>query len=620
MALNVSAGQFVLPGSTAPDALMHLQQTMYQRNLANQRLELAKEAKREQAGTFIQNQLNPEHFGTGTVYDPVINQNLNAIRQQAFELAQKGADIPTIMQTIGPAMNKVNQYYSAAKTITKNVDDYLKAMHENKMDVGYKMGDLRQAALRSAFLGKDDNGNDKLNDPASINLSTNYVHKAIQDNPSAYTTDEALLDYAKNSAKSTRLNNITTHDQLGNTTKKSIEATGANWEIPEADAKGNIVMVPDYDHATDNGQVLSHSGPDGQQQPIRLFNEQRFDQMMQSRPAIADYIRGQVQQHLSEYKGPDGKPIDIGSPTAKLLARALAYQYLAANGTSTVKSVQDLNKPSSAEVQIHVFGNKEQQSYDRTMGSLEAKQDAGALGIGPQKTNPVQALIKVFNNDPSYLDGPATVIGGKSVVDITNRLPKAELRWGHGEKDAYAGAYYDPSGRTLMLKKKDGTIESIPEKQAGQFLARIAEANGVPLSAVKPALTAGGFSLGSFKNAAAAPDISGKVAEAARQARQQKTQKGLDLLDTDEDAGSKKLSGLEVPGGTIDKISVRGGFRTTFGASKYAVDVKGTDGQMDTKYFKDKDALKQFLNSGDIISSRAARAQAEYDRRKAQNQ
>lgn len=512
MALNISEGQFVLPGSSAPDALSHLSQTLFMRNIQNQRLELAREQKRDEAAGFIQQELNPEHFGTGTIYDPVINQNLSAIRQRAFAMATNGADKAAIQMAIGPAMDKLNQYQMTAKTVAKNVDDYLKVMHENKMDEGYKMGDLRQAALQSAFTTKDKDGNIALVDPSNVNPSVNYIQKAINDNPGAYTTDEALINYAKNSPKSTRQSTITTHDQLGNTSKRMVDITGANWEIPEADAKGNITMVPNYDYATDNGQVIMHTGPDGRQQPVRLFNEQHFNQMMASKPAIADYIKGEVQQHLNDYRDANGKPIDLSSPSAKLLGRAIAYQILAANNNSSVKSVQDLNKPSGAEVAIHVYGNKEQQSYDRTMGNLEAKSDAGAAGLTRGKENTIQSLVRVFNNDPNYLDGAPTKVNGTAVIDITNKLPKGQLKYvvdeqdqKAGKKTNYQGVYYDPAGRQLILKNMHGGIETISESHAGQFFARIAEANGVPLSAVKPAMAAGGWSGGEIRKCRRSP-------------------------------------------------------------------------------------------------------------------
>jgi hypothetical protein len=600
MALNISAGEFVLPQSTAPDALAHLSQTMWQHNIQNQRLDLAKEQKREQAGNFIERNLDPAHFGTGTVYDPVITQNLNAVRQQAVTLAQQGADIPTIMQAIGPGMNKINSYYSAAKTVSKQVDDTIKGMRDNKMDEGYKMDDVKLGALKSALMTKDKDGNDVLADPDNINLSKNYVQEAIKANPGQYTTDEALTNYAKLSPKSTRENTVSTVNGQGHAVKKSLDVTAANWEVPEADAKGNVNMVPAYDHAVDGDKVLTHTGPDGQEQPIRLFDEGYFDKMMASKPGVADYIKGQVQLHLKDYKDANGKAIDMSSPQAKLVARAIAYQELSGAGNSTVKQNSE-NKVSPQQISINLNGNQQTQAYNKETGTLDAKYDAGQAGKTPAaKDNTIQALSKVFNNDPAYMDGPATTKSGVPVVDITNKLPKAELRFGHGEKEAYKGAYYDPAGRQLILEKKDGTTEKVPEAQAGQFFGRVAEANGVPLGAVKNTLRAAGFNNGAFGGAGAAPDVAGRAAASFQAAHQAQAQKGTALLDTDEAAGSKHLKGLTVPGGKVESVSVRGGFKTTFGADKYSVDVKGADGKITPMTFKDKAALNTFLNTNSI--------------------
>ena len=601
MALNVSEDQFVLPQSSVPDALAHLSQTMWQHNIQSQRLDLAKEQKREQAGTFIERNLDPSHFGTGTVYDPVITSSLNAARQQAVTLAQQGADIPTIMQAIGPSMNKINSYYSAAKTVSKQVDDTIKAMRDNKMDEGYKMADVRSGALKSAFMTKDKDGNDVLADPDNVNLSTNYVQKAITDNPGAYTTDEALTNFAKQSPKSTRQQSITTMDSKGNSTKKNVEVTAANWEVPEDDGKGNISLVPAYDHATDNGQLITHKGPDGQDQPIRLFDEGQFDRMMKSKPGLADYVKGQVQQHLQDYKDANGKEIDINSPQAKLVGRAIAYQELQGNGNSTVRQVQE-NKVAPQQITLNLEGTQQQQAYNKEMGVEQAKNDASAQGIAPQKENTVSALGKVFNNDPAYMNGPLTKKGGIPVVDITSKLPKAQLLFGHGEKDAYSGVYYDPAGRQLILDKKDGTTEKVPEAQIGQFFGRVAEANGVPVGAIKPLMNAAGWSNGKFGSPGAAPDIATRANQEAAAAHQTKAKGGLDVIDTDADAASKHLRGLDVPGGKVAAVNVRKAWQTTFGADKYSVDVKGADGKVTTQTFKDKNALQGFLNKGAVTA------------------
>lgn len=601
MSLNISEGQFVIPQSNVGHELMALSQTMYQRNMANQRLDLAREQKRQEAGNFIEKATDPEHFGTGTVYDPVINQTLNGIRQQAVDLAQKGADIPTIMQQIGPGMNKVNQYYTAAKTVNKQIDDQVKAMHENKMDLGYKLADAKAGALKSALMQQDKDGNWVLQDPANINLSKNYLSQEITDHPELYTTNEALEDYAKNSPKSTRMDAVTNVDKNLRTNKTSVKVTGANWETPEQDADGKIQMVPKYDHATDGGQVLTHT-VDGKEEPIRLMDEGAFDQMMANKPGAADFIKGQVRIHAGEYKDANGKPLDMSSPQAKLIARGIAYKELANAGNSTVSTIEQAGKPTGAEINLHYYGNDEDRSYNREIGKgyadWQLQQEGKKVPKGAEKENTIQSLIKVYNNDPSYMDGPTAKVDGVPVVDITGKLPKAEIRWGHGEKDAYSHAYWDPAGRQLIMQKKDNvTYEKIPEGQAGQFFGRIAEANGVPIAAIKPALQSGGWTGGRFTSAGAAPDVAGRANSEASAARSAKVSKGLEKLDTDETNGPTELKGVDVPGGKIDKIDIRGNFRTTFGADKYSMDIKGADGKITTQTFKDKSALHQFLSS-----------------------
>src|ERR1700743_1965874 len=97
MALNAS--EFVVPGfgGNPGDALTALSNRLWMRNMQTERLALAQEQKREQAGNFLREYLNPKQYLTGSLYDPVVNAQLQRTMQHGAELAAQGADIPTIL-------------------------------------------------------------------------------------------------------------------------------------------------------------------------------------------------------------------------------------------------------------------------------------------------------------------------------------------------------------------------------------------------------------------------------------------------------------------------------------------------------------------------------------------
>lgn len=604
MALNISEGQFVTNPVDPSAAIQRAQQTLWQRNMQNQRLNLMKEARQNQVSNEVYNETDPSKYYTGSVYDPVITQNLQQAKQMGMDLASKGAGVAEIQQAIGPLMDKIKTYSMTAKAVNQQIDATIKRMQDNKMDVGYKLGDAAMGAKQSALMKRDADGNLVPKDPSEINLSTNFLQDEIGNHPDEYTTNEALQTFAQHSGKSTRQNEVLVTQPNGNSVKKSVKVIGANWEVPEADAQGNIQMVPAYDHATNAGQVLHHTivGADGKEtdEPIRLFDEAHFDQMMRSQPAVADYIRGQVMQHIGEYKDANGKPVTMSSPVAKLIARGIAYKELASAGNSTVETMNE-NKVSPAMVNVHVYGDKEQQAYDSAMGRAEAKSDAQQQGLAPGKTNAVQAIAQVFNNNPNYMDGAIVKVGDQNVIDITSKMPKGELQYTNqfGKKQPFQGVYYDPAKREIIVKKMGG-YEHYPEAQAGQLAAQIAEANGVPISTVKSTLASSGWNNGKFGSPGELPDVAGRANAQFAAAHQEKVQSGLTKLDaaSDDASGTAALKGIDVPGGKIDAVSIRGGFKTMLGADKYAVDVKNSAGKISTLTFKDRAALAAFLHQG----------------------
>jgi hypothetical protein len=611
MALNVSTDQFILPrGEDASQSLSKVTNMLWMRNMQKQRLELAKEGKREQAGNFLKDYLNPEHYLTGSEYDPVVSTKLQALMTKGAKMAEEGADAPALLMGLGPGVSEVNQYVTKAKVINKQIDTTIAGMKENKMQ-GYDYAKLRDAALKGAFHKKDPTtGQDiGLNEASDVDPSTNWVMKAIQDKPGELTTAGDFDAFARESPKQRTLADITQYTKSGGLTKNRVHLTGQNWLVPETDEKGATTgLVPQYDHANDGGQVLEHTFTDstGKQTkaPIRLLDEGVFDNMMAQKPGAADYIKGLVSKHLNEYNAGSDSKIEMGSPHAKLVARALAYDELNRRADKGIEHVEVLDKPSAAQVQVRVFGGKEQQAYDRTKGSIEAKED---MGVGPAaKVNTVDAFTKVFNNDPDYNDGPATTVGGRNVVDITAKMPKAGVKFGKAAGDIYTHVYRDVANNSLILTKKDKTTQEVPAGKAKEFLSSIAEANGVPLKYVDKGLAKGGFSNGQFTKAASADDLQKNIDDKAVKAHAARVGTGIDeLLKTGK---SKSLIELPSPDGTVSAVKKNSKWNPF--SKKFSIISKDASGKEIDKDFDTKEEMTEYLSK----SAPAAKPSSDEDK------
>lgn len=598
MPLN-SAELELNPGQSPADSLSALSQKLFMRNIQTQRLQLAQEGKREQAGTFLKDYLNPAHYLTGSDYDPVLTTKLQAAMDKGADLAEKGADIPSLLMNLGPMVSDINQYTTKAKVIDQHLKE---GAAQLKQYAGYDQEKVASEARLKAFHEVDPKTGayGALKDINAVDPSLDYIQQAIKDNPERVTTNKGFADYAAKIPKDVNLLNETYYDDKGNMSSQKLKTTGQNYMVPERNAQGQTTgLVPAYDHANDGGQELQHEFTDAKgnktKAPVRLLDEKLFDTIMDKQPDAADNIRGQVMQHLKEYNAGNDEPITLDSPKAKLVARALAYDEMKNASLSSIENAEVNSKPSAAEIQLHVFGNKYQQAYDRTLGHDDANT---ARGIGPgAKTNTIDAIHQIAQNNPQFLHGDASEQQGQAVMDVTNMLPKAQLKFGAKAADTYKNVFYNPSTHSFLLKKRDGTFDpEVTQKDIPELLYKIATANGVPNGTkyVDKSLAKYGYANGAYTNTEEAPDLT----EPLNKAKAMQITHGLDELDA---RGTvKTLKGIHTPDGEVTGVDVRGGFKTALGANKYAVSVKGPDGKVQTVYKADRPALEQYLRQSTL--------------------
>lgn len=495
--------------------LYKMADTLETRNLRQQAQSAQQANKRNAAGTFLQNYLDPKDYMSGTAFDPMIVQGLQEAMQRGSQLAMAGADTPTLMMALGPMVNRLNMYSTNAKNINKQIDESIKGMQADKQE-GYNWQALKQAALQKAFFKTDEQGNQVL-DPEQANPSVDWISKAIEEDPEKVTTPEAFDLYAKNAQVNKTLKDIVTMDPFGRRVQTKAHLIAQNYLTPDynedkksKDYKTIKGFVPYHDLATEKGSPLYHTFTDDKgtetKAQVRLLREDIFDSL---RPGQINYIRGQVKKHINEYETATGEKISMDSPKAKLIARALAYD--------------ELNKPTRKATNIE-YAHKDQLSpqqvtlnIQRTDEYLQNERDKaaarkqGRLDVTGGEVNSLQAIGQIFNNDPEYTAGQKIPKYGKQLLDVTAKLPGGGLKTGPGINFDYKGIYYDPKDRALIVEKESSNpltglksiaTETISEKDIGNFMYRIAESNGVPYRQVRKILDEMGYKNNKFTKAA----------------------------------------------------------------------------------------------------------------------
>jgi hypothetical protein len=300
--------------------------------------------------------------------------------------------------------------------------------------------------------------------------------------------------------------------------------------VPEVDAKGVTTgFVPKHDIATEQGQPLFHAFDKGGKQvrePVRLLDEDFFDKGM--KPAMHDRIRGMVQEHLKEYSNKSGRQIDINSPEAKLVGRAIAYDMLNVESRKggTIGDLDIDGKPSQASATLNVH---ESPAFLKSVEDIAAAHKRGTNSeLTPaqleklNKRNIGEAIGSVFSGKEDgqhvKLNGEMYDPGGKAIpmkdlqdIDVTGSMPDGGIKAGTGANHSFNGVYFDPKGRQLIIEKEE-TVKGakrtnyiqVPESNVGQFINRYAEANNINKTSVKALLEKMNYSNGKF-NATAQP-------------------------------------------------------------------------------------------------------------------
>lgn len=602
--MPLNAQEFVLPGFGGSDpsaGLTALSNKMWMRGMQTQRLQIAKEGKREQAGGFLRQYLDPKEYLTGSAYDPVINANLQQAMQQGASMASQGADIPQLLTALGPMMQRITDYSAKVKAVNKQADDTIKMMKDSG-HLGYDYGKLKDEAMKAAFHNRDPKtGEDKgLRDIKDVDPSQNYVMSALQNRPDLVTTDEGVNDFVKNYQKVKNSTDATTYTPTGSKTRNKVSMVGQGYLVPEVDKDGVLTgMVPNYEHATDGGQPIQHefTGEEGQKvkAPVRLLDEGLFNTAT-AQKGVGDWLRGQVMQHLKEYQDKTGKPIEMDSVQAHQVGRAIMYDELKRRSPGSIEFQQELNKPSAAAVNLNLYGDKHQRAYDTRTGTIDANVDEGLPASGkpldPNKPlNAVDVVHQLFMNNPNYMTGDFTNVKGHDVLDVSGNFKGGLLRYNNGQAGAFSHIYFDPQRRVLLTQEKSGEVIEHKESELKPFLKSISQANGINADAVDGTFAKAGYSdkAGTYLKPGNADAINDRMTN-YQNTRSTAITKGLDDLTTN--GKGDGLKGLRTPDGEITQA----GEQRLWQTGKYFLNIKGDDGVVHKKPFGSRSEIEAYLH------------------------
>lgn len=299
-------------------------------------------ANKNALNKWVDDYADPKENLSGTPTDPEMVQGYANLLEKGrkFILENPGADQSSVTMVLSKDAAKLAKYAATAKVIKNKVADNMKAVPENS---GYDKFKLQQKAIQSAWYNPD--GTVKSLD--QINPDQDYVAGVVQDAPEEVTNNSGIDNWMKGQRMVENSAKLKTINPKGGYESKSMTTNAYPFAVPDVDDRGNAVggFVPQYEVAHDNEAPIIHEfkGQDGKSvsAPVRMVTPQIYKSILANSPGTADWLRGQIKTAIKtgDYKDASGKPIDINSPQAEMLGKAIMYDELKARGLGGMKEV-----------------------------------------------------------------------------------------------------------------------------------------------------------------------------------------------------------------------------------------------------------------------------------------
>lgn len=448
-----------------------------QRNrlLEERKQENLREEEKERVGKtaasmrYFANYLDPKDRYTGTYYDPKMNEYLGTALGQAYDLAKKGAGEAEILTAISPLVNKANDYQQKAKMYSENKKQFLSAIKGQK---GYNVENIARLLDQEMFEGKDI---DKV-DPTDMGAALNNIYSK---HGSEITNDEALDEFISKLPTSKVTTDIISYNARGGKQRNKAMVDMPNIFLQEEEG-GQSVFVPRYDKATDFGEDIVGEFQDESGQtveaPVRLLEQNTFDQIIKSSPAIQYRLGALVNEAIQtgKYTDGNGKPLTLNSPQAQNLARAILYDELKAKAQVQRNIVQE-TKPT--QIRISTGGGSKSSEEQIDLREYPDTTDGGKNITSLMQGVDVTSLVtgdKFPAKDVVYYPGTqkvkfTNISGGTETMNLTTFLqnlkpqnPAQDIKFLKGLRTAITGE--KPTQPTPQPSKKEIKRSDIPAK------------------------------------------------------------------------------------------------------------------------------------------------------------
>lgn len=346
MAINLDG--FVTPADNF-SGIYKAGDTLERRKYREDQANLQREGKKNAAGTFLNNYLDKKDFLTGTNYDPEIVRQLQETIQEGAKLAASGADTPTLMMALGPKVNRLNEYSTKAKLIDQSIKDSVGKLKTYK---GYNQDTLSDEAKKLAFY--DDKG--QLKDISTIDPNQDWITEVVKLHPEKVTSGAGLDDFVAKTPMSEYSKEVQT--MFGGRKKNVKYDAKAPFYMDiardekggiQTDLNGNPVGLDvEGETAHDDKNQIMVNPETGE--PYKVMAKASYNAIMQHNPDIADYVRGQVNQH---FKQTGEKIPEEGTAHWDLMARSILRDELKTRDKSFFKT-QDRETKSAPATRIEL--------------------------------------------------------------------------------------------------------------------------------------------------------------------------------------------------------------------------------------------------------------------------
>jgi hypothetical protein len=410
-------------------------------------------ANKEVMNKALLSMADPKDYLSGSPYDPNVVEGFNKIYKHGMELMETpGMTTSMLYAGLAPEVENVTKYATIAKVSKKGLDEGITKYGDN---AGYDKAALYNQAINSVFFHED--GTPK--EMNEIDLSVNPYEDVIQKHPELVTTNKGVDEWLKGEPVNTQTIKTKTRDKSGIVRSADTEITAPSWsQLETKDGVHTGKFIPQYELATESNQPIKHVWTDESgkkhEDEVRILPDDTYKRIMANSRATNDFVRGQVKLHLNEYESATGQKLDMNSPQAETLAKAILYKELEGRSPGKYKDATVSMQPIT-NINVRTGGGADGDAMvkdvfkliDKSVTVGQQRKDAGEFGkekIGKKYIQPLNELPPNAQN---------------TLLNIINQnIPIQENKYGQGDVYIARNSQGVLEARSKKEENKDALI------------------------------------------------------------------------------------------------------------------------------------------------------------------